>query len=202
MAEHGSASFNSGQGRGDLVGRRVVVGLSGGIACYKIATVISRLVQRGASVRVLMTEAATHFIGEATLAALCGVPVLTSIWQSDDHPDSQHIGVARWAELLIVAPATADIIAKMAHGLADDVVSLVACAAPSETPVLVAPAMNADMWENPAVQANVRTLRDLLEHHLVGPEVGWQACRTQGPGRMSEPDVIVEKAVELLGPQP
>lgn len=181
-----------------FAGRRVAVALSGGVACYKTAIVVSRLAQRGAEVRVLMSPGATHFIGQATLAALSGQAVLTDIWQIDDHPDAQHIGVARWAELLIVAPASANMIAKIAHGRADDVVSLTACALPRRTPALIAPAMNADMWANPAVAENVRRLTELLGHHVVGPESGWQACRTRGVGRMSEPEAILEKAVSLL----
>ncbi len=182
----------------DLAQRRVAVALAGGIACYKTATLVSRLAQRGADVRVLMTEAATRFVGPLTFQSLSGKPVLTSIWQSDDHPDSQHVGVARWCELLIIAPATADLIAKITHGFTDDVVTLIACALPRTTPVLLAPAMNAEMWQNPITQRNVQTLRDPLGYHLVGPDTGWQACRTTGAGRMSEPQAILDAATELL----
>lgn len=182
---------------GLLLGKRIVVALSGGIACYKTATLVSRLVQQGADVRVLMTESATRFIGPLTLQSLSGKPVLSSIWQSDDNPDSQHIGVARWCDLMIIAPATANILAKLAHGLTDDMVSLIACALPSGTPLLLAPAMNADMWANPIVQKNVATL-DALDHvTMVGPESGWQACRTEGAGRMSEPEAILEAVLNM-----
>lgn len=185
-----------------LRGRKIVVALSGGIACYKTATLVSRLVQRGAAVRVLMTEAATRFVTPLTFQALSGQPVLTSIWERDDHPESQHVGVARWCDLMAIAPASADLIAKLAHGLTDDVVSLVACALPREgrpTPLLVAPAMNADMWANPVVQRNVATLRDVLGVELIGPETGWQACRTSGAGRMSEPEAILAAITRTLG---
>jgi phosphopantothenoylcysteine decarboxylase/phosphopantothenate--cysteine ligase len=175
---------------GQLSGRRIAVAVTGGIACYKTAALVSKLVQQGADVRVMMTDAATHFVGPLTFQSLSGKPVLTSVWQSDDHPDSQHIGVARWCELLVIAPATADIIAKFAHGLTGDVVTLVTCALPSDTPLLVAPSMNADMWANPIVQKNVATLNDLPNCQLIGPDDGWQACRTDGAGRMSEPDEI------------
>jgi len=178
--------------------RRVLVALTGGIACYKTATVVSRLAQRGADVRVLMTEAATRFVGPLTFQSLSGKPVVTSIWDAHDHHDSQHIGLARWGELLIIAPASADILAKLAAGLCDDVVSLVAASLPRDTPVLLAPAMNADMWANPITQRNVETLRSPLGYSLVGPEEGWQACRTTGPGRMAEPDAILDAAVTLL----
>lgn len=177
---------------GPLSGKRIAVALSGGIACYKTATLVSRLVQQGADVRVLMTEAATKFVGPLTFQSLSGKPVLTGIWQADDHPDSQHVGVARWCDLMVIAPATANTIAKLAHGLTDDVVSLVACALPTSTPLLIAPAMNADMWANGIVQKNVATLDALDNVTLIGPDSGWQACRTEGAGRMSEPEAILE----------
>ncbi len=182
---------------GLLLGKRIVVALSGGIACYKTATLVSRLVQQGAEVRVLMTESATRFVGPLTLQSLSGKPVLSSIWQSDDNPDSQHIGVARWCDLMVIAPATANILAKLAHGLTDDMVSLIACALPSGTPLLLAPAMNADMWANPIVQKNVVTLNALDHVTMVGPESGWQACRTDGAGRMSEPEAILEAILNM-----
>jgi phosphopantothenoylcysteine decarboxylase/phosphopantothenate--cysteine ligase len=176
----------------------VIVALTGGIACYKVATVVSRLVQGGASVRVLMTEGATHFVAPLTFQALSGNPVITSIWQADDRPDSQHIGLARWCDLYILAPATADILAKLAAGICDDVVSLTACALPRTTPVLLAPAMNAQMWENPITQRNLATVKQLLRYQTVGPETGWQACRTAGAGRMSEPEAILEAAAKVM----
>ncbi|MFP4145337.1 MAG: flavoprotein [Phycisphaeraceae bacterium] len=177
---------------------RILVALTGGIACYKTATLVSRLSQRGCFVRVVMTDAATKFITPLTLQALSGAPVLTSIWQHDEHPDSQHIGLARWCDLLVIAPATADIMGRIASGLSGDLVSLVAAALPRETPVLIAPAMNAQMWENPVTQRNLATLRDLLGWRTVGPETGWQACRTRGAGRMSEPETILDAVMQQL----
>jgi len=179
--------------------KRVAVALTSGIACYKTATLVSRLAQRGADVRVLMTDAAQRFITPLTLQSLSGHSVLTSIWQSDDRPDSQHIGIARWCDLLVIAPCSADMIAKLAHGLTPDIVALVSAALPAKTPLLVAPAMNADMWANPVCQKNLETLRGLLPNfHEVGPEEGWQACRTRGAGRMSEPETILEAAAGCL----
>lgn len=179
--------------------RRVIVALTGGIACYKVATLVSRLVQRGATVRVLMTEAATRFVAPLTFQSLSGQPVITSVWQAPDHPESPHIGLARWCHLYVIAPATADILAKLAAGICDDVVSLTAAALPRGTPVLLAPAMNEQMWENPITQRNLATLHSLATHHVTGPERGWQACRTSGAGRMSEPEQILEAAGKLLG---
>lgn len=182
-----------------LAGRRILVALSGGIAGYKIATLVSRLAQAGAEVRVVMTDAATKFITPLTLQSLSGHPVLTSMWDHDDRPDSQHIGLARWCEAMVIAPCSADMLAKLAAGLTPDLVSLTASALPADIPLLAAPAMNADMWASPIVQRNLQTLRDLLpSFHEVGPDDGWQACRTSGSGRMSEADTILDSLAALL----
>ncbi len=181
--------------------RRVLLGVSGGIACYKSAALTSKLAQAGASVRVAMTEAATRFVTPLTFQSLSGNTVITSVWQADDRPDSQHIGLARWADLMIIAPATADLIARLAAGLCDDVVTLTACALPRDpkmTPVLLAPAMNADMWAHPVTQRNLATVKQVLRYATVGPEEGWQACRTTGSGRMSEPESILAAAAAML----
>jgi len=179
--------------------RQILLGVTGGIACYKSATLVSRLVQAGAAVRVAMTDAAARFVAPLTFQSLSGHPVQTSIWQSDDRPDAQHVALARWCDLFIVAPATANCLAKLAAGICDDAVLLAATALPRATPAVIAPAMNADMWANPVTQRNVATVRDLLGWSIVGPEKGWQACRTDGAGRMSEPDVIMDAAARLLG---
>ena len=185
-----------------LAERKVLVALSGGIACYKTATLVSHLVQRGAEVRVVMTQAATRFLGPLTLQSLSGRPVVTSIWETLDAEgghESPHIALARWADLMVIAPCSADLLARLASGLTDDPVSLIAAALPAETPLLLAPAMNADMWAHPIVQRNLATLHDLLPNlHQVGPEAGWQACRTRGEGRMSEPEAIFDAIENLL----
>ena len=182
-----------------LTGKRVLVALSGGIAGYKIAPLVSKLSQSGADVRVVMTQAATKFITPLTLQSLSGHTVITSIWQADDRPDSQHIGLARWCDVFLLAPASANTIAKLAHGMADDAVSLAASALPAATPKLFAPAMNADMWANPIIQQNAATLRDVLGMTQIGPEAGWQACRTLGDGRMAEPETLLEAICNALG---
>jgi len=178
--------------------RKVIVAVGGGIACYKTCNVVSQLVQAGAVVRVLMTQSATRFVGPMTFAALAGSQPMTSLWDRVDPHGSSHVELARWCQLMIVAPATADLMARMTTGLCDDVVTLVACALPEKTPVLLAPAMNAQMWANPITQRNVATLQEILGYHCVGPDTGWQACRTVGTGRMSEPQAIVDAAVDLL----
>lgn len=201
MSSAPSADNSGGSSPAAFAGRKILVGVTGGIACYKSAALVSRLVQAGATVRVIMTEAATRFVTPLTFQALSGQSVLTSIWQADDRPDSQHIGLARWCDLFLIAPASADILAKLAHGLTDDLISLTACAlprSPQRTPVLLAPAMNAQMWANPITQKNVATLKDVLGWQTVDPESGWQACRTAGEGRMSEPEAIFEAAQKIL----
>ncbi len=185
---------------GRLSGRKVLLGVTGGIAAYKCATLVSRLVQGGAAVRVVMTPAATRFITPLTMQSLSGARVLTSPWESDDSPQSQHIDLARWCDLMVIAPATADILAKLAAGMADDLVCLSALAlprAPKVVPVLLAPAMNADMWANPLVQRNLAVLRDTLGWRTVGPDEGWQACRTSGGGRMAQPEAILQAIADV-----
>jgi len=179
-------------------GRKVIVALTGGIACYKTATLVSRLVQSDATVRVLMTESAMRFIAPLTFQSLTGRSVLSSIWQTDDHPESQHVGLARWCDLFIIAPCTASTLGRLAHGLCEDVVSLTAAALPRDTARLIAPAMNDDMWANPAIQQNLKTVRETLHYAQAGPASGWQACRTQGMGRMSEPEEILRAAAALM----
>lgn len=177
--------------------KRMTVALTGGIACYKVATVVSRMVQAGGDVTVLMTEGAMRFVAPLTFQSLSGKPVRTSLWQAVDYHDSQHIGLARATDLMLIAPASANTMAKLAHGICDNLVTTVACALPRNVPVLLAPAMNAEMWDHPATQANLKTLHG-FGYHTVGPESGWQACRTMGNGRMSEPEAIVEAAGKLL----
>ncbi|MGN6726507.1 MAG: bifunctional phosphopantothenoylcysteine decarboxylase/phosphopantothenate--cysteine ligase CoaBC [Tepidisphaeraceae bacterium] len=182
-----------------LRGREIVVGVCGGIACYKVADVVSKLVQRGAGVTVAMTKDAPKFVTPVTFQALTGRPVHTDIWDTVDAGDVQHIKLTETADLMLVAPATANTIARIAAGLCDDVVSLLVNAA--ACPVLFAPAMNDRMWANPITQRNVRTLQD-AGYRFIGPDAGWLACRNVGPGRMSEPGAIVERVTALLTGEP
>ena len=145
-----------------------------------------------------MTESATRFVTPLTFQSLSGSPVITSVWDAHEHLESPHIALARWCDLMIIAPATADIIAKLAAGICEDPVSLIACSQLDPTPVLLAPAMNADMWAKRVTQRNLKTITHDFGYQTVGPEPGWQACRTIGPGRMSEPDTIIEAAQSLL----
>jgi len=178
--------------------KKVIVAVTGGIACYKSATLVSRLVQAGADVRVVMTDAAMKFVAPLTFQTLSGKPVVTSIWQAQESYDSEHVATARWAEIAIIAPCTANTLAKLATGICDEPVSLTLAALPRSTPALLAPAMNAQMWDNPITQRNLKTVCEVLGYQTVGPEEGWQACRTAGVGRMSEPDAILDAGQKLL----
>lgn len=179
----------------DLDGHEVLICVCGGIAAYKVCELVSQLVQRGACATVAMTRAAEKFIGPVTFEALTGRAVLKSLWKSGKTGDIQHIEETSAADLVIVAPATANMIGKIAGGIADDLVSTLVMSASSD--VLIAPAMNNRMWENPAVSANVATLRD-RSFAIVGPNEGWLACRSFGFGRMAEPDQILDLAMQLL----
>jgi phosphopantothenoylcysteine decarboxylase/phosphopantothenate--cysteine ligase len=178
-----------------LAGRRLLVGVTGGVAAYKTAALVSSLAQHGAEVTAVMTASARHFIGRATLAALCGHPVVEDSFDDSRYPLGAHIELAARSELLCVAPATANFIAKAACGLADDLLSTLMLS--FDGPVLLAPAMNTQMWEKPAVRRNIEQLRrDGL--NVVGPDEGWLSCRQQGAGRMASPEAILGAIVEHL----
>src|SRR5256885_3563275 len=171
-----------------LTGKRVLLGITGGIAAYKAAELVRLLVKAGADVRVAMTEAATRFIGTTTLQALSGQPVWTDLWDSRVNDAMGHIELSRDRELILVAPASADFTAKLAHGLADDLLSTLCVA--RRCPLMVAPAMNVEMWQNAATTRNAETLR--ADGVLIsGPASGGQACGEMGMGRMTEPGEIV-----------
>lgn len=179
-------------------GTRVLVGVTGGIAAYKTAYLVSRLAQAGASVTVAMTEAATHFVTPLTFQSLSGRPVYTSAWEHIESSDPQHIALAKDLTAAIVAPCTMDCMAKLAHGRTDDIVTLILSAVDRhKTPVLLAPAMNTVMWQQPSTQRNAAQLRE-DGFRLVGPGDGWQACRNVGPGRMSEPDEILAATLGVI----
>jgi phosphopantothenoylcysteine synthetase/decarboxylase len=174
-----------------LRGRRIIVGVTGGIAAYKTAMIVSRLAQAGAEVTVAMTEAATKFVTPLTFQALSARPVYTSPWEHIEASDPQHISLADAADAALVAPCTMDCMAKLATGRTDDVVTLILSAIDRrKTPVFLAPSMNTAMWEQPATQRNLRTLRE-DGFQVIGPGEGWQACRHVGTGRMSEPEQIL-----------
>lgn len=180
-----------------FAGREIVLGVAGGIAAYKAASLTSLLVQSGAAVSVVLTRNARRFVGEATFAALSGRPVVTTGFDAAAHPLGAHIELAERADCVVVAPSTADLLAKAAGGLADDLLTtLLLCA---ECPVIHAPAMNAAMWEKPAVRRNVgRVAEDGAI--VVPPGSGWLSCRRSGTGRMAEPEEILAAIARALAP--
>jgi phosphopantothenoylcysteine decarboxylase/phosphopantothenate--cysteine ligase len=177
-------------------GREILIGVTGGIAAYKTAALVSQLVQTGAHVSVAMTPAAQQFIGKATFAALTGRTVATEVFAESTHPLGAHITLAEQADLFCIAPATANFMAKAAHGLADDLLSTLYLAFSGTT--MLAPAMNCDMWEKPAVQRNLQQLRD-DGVKIVDPEEGWLSCRKKGLGRMAAPETIFAAIKAELG---
>jgi phosphopantothenoylcysteine decarboxylase len=183
-----------------LAGREILVGVTGGIAAYKVADLVSKLVQHEARVSVVMTRSAHKFIGSTTFEALTNRPVLTSMYSPREHPFGEHIGLARRADVYVIAPASANTLAKLAGGFADDLVSILALTMTKQ--VLVAPAMNNEMWSKPAVARNVlQLLKDGLG--IIEPASGWLSCGAVGPGRMAEvPTILTAIEDALLRPQP
>jgi phosphopantothenoylcysteine decarboxylase/phosphopantothenate--cysteine ligase len=180
-----------------MQGKRILLGVTGGIAVYKSADLVRRLRERGAEVQVVMTAGAREFVTPLTFQALSGRPVRSELWDPEAEAAMGHIELARWADLVLVAPATADFLAKLTHGQADDLLSTLCLA--TDRPIAVVPAMNRLMWSNAATQANVATLKQ-RGVHLLGPAEGDQACGETGAGRMLEPLEIVSRADGLLTP--
>ena len=187
--------------RMDLAGKHIVLGLSGGIACYKSAELVRALVKAGATVQVVMTAAAEAFITPVTLQALSNRPVFTSQWDARPDNNMAHINLSREADAILVAPASADFIAKLVQGRADDLLSLLCLARPAERcPLLVAPAMNREMWAHPATQRNVAQVQ-ADGATLLGPDVGEQACREFGEGRMLEALELRDELIAFFQPR-
>jgi phosphopantothenoylcysteine decarboxylase/phosphopantothenate--cysteine ligase len=182
----------------DLAGKHIVLGMSGGIAAYKVAELARRLQDAGATVQCVMTQAATHFITPVTMQALTGRTVYTDQWDARIPNNMAHIDLSRAADAIVIAPASADFMAKVAHGLADDLLATLVLA--RKCPLLMAPAMNVEMWQNPATQHNVATLKaDGVK--LLGPGVGDQACGETGAGRMLEPDQLLAEIIAHFQPK-
>lgn len=186
----------------ELTNKKIVLGLTGGIACYKAAELTRMLIRAGASVQVVMTTAATHFITAVTMQALSGKPVYADQWDARIDNNMAHIDLTRHADAIVIAPCSADFLSKLVQGRCDDLLSTLCLARPSGMPLIVAPAMNVEMWQNPATQRNVAQLRcDGIA--IAGPDAGAQACGETGMGRMLEPedlmaDIIASFQAKLL----
>jgi len=177
----------------------ILLGVTGGVAAYKAVDLASKLTAAGAGVRTVMTEAACRLVGPKSFEAVTGSPVYTAMWSAPDESRISHIELADWADLIVVAPATANILGKAANGICDDLLSTILCACwplIRSGMALVAPAMNTNMWTNPAVQNNVATMK-ARGFQFIGPAEGRLACGAEGPGRMSEPQDILE-AIEAM----
>ncbi len=187
--------------RADLAGRHIVLGLTGGIACYKVAELTRLLIKAGATVQVVMTQAAEQFITAVTMQALSNRSVFTSQWDAREPNNMAHINLSREADAVLVAPASADFIAKLVHGHADDLLSLLCLARPIECcPLLVAPAMNREMWAHPATRRNVARLQT-DGATLLGPDCGDQACGETGDGRMLEAEQLLAEVIAFFQPK-
>ena len=190
--------FNSNGKTMELNGKRIVLGVTGGVAAYKAAELVRLLGKQGAEVQVAMTEGATHFVTATTFQALSGKPVYLDQWDARMPNAMAHIDLSRAADLIVVAPASADFLARIASGMADDLLATMVLA--RDCPLLVAPAMNRQMWENPATQRNIAQLQsDGVE--ILGPASGEQACGEVGAGRMLEPEEIVEAVIAFFAPK-
>jgi phosphopantothenoylcysteine decarboxylase/phosphopantothenate--cysteine ligase len=181
--------------KSNLEGLNVLLGVSGGVAAYKAVDLASKLAGAGAGVKTVMTENACRFVGPKSFEAVTRSQVYTTLWSETEQFEIGHITLAEWANVVVVAPATANIIGKIANGICDDLLSAVLCAC-RQQPKLLAPAMNENMWLNPAVQRNVKTLKQ-MGFELIGPEEGPLACGAEGIGRMSQPQDIL-KAIETI----
>ena len=179
----------------DLTGKEIVLGVTGGIAAYKSAEIVSRLRHSGANVHVIMTRNATEFVAPLTFQTLSANQVVTDTFEAPEYWNVEHVALAKLADIFVVAPATANILAKMASGIADDMLSTTLIATKAQ--ILVAPAMNTGMWTAPATQNNVKVLKE-RGVRMIGPESGMLACGDEGAGRMSEPEMIVEEICRIL----
>ncbi len=178
-----------------MSGKRILLGVTGGIAAYKSPDIVRRLADRGAEVQVVMTAGAREFVAPLTFQAVSGREVRSDLWDESAERAMSHIELARWADLVLIAPATADFLAQLAHGMADNLLNTICLA--TGAPLAVAPAMNRLMWANPATQANVATLR-ARGVHMFGPDSGSQACGETGEGRMMEPADIAAASFAVL----
>lgn len=178
-----------------LEDRTILLGVTGGVAAYKAVDLASKLTAAGATVRTVMTESARKFVRPKSFEAVTRSAVFTTLWSGPDEYQSVHIALADWAQIVVVAPATANIIGKVAHGICDDLLSTTLCVCWAK-PTLFAPAMNSRMWANPVVQGNVEALKR-MGSQTIGPASGRLACGTEGVGRMAEPGDILE-AIEAL----
>lgn len=176
----------------NLKNMKILVGVTGGIAAYKTCSLVNMLLKNGAEVRVIMTDSATKFVTPMTFQALTNHPVYTDLWNPIDQNVVEHISISHWPDVMVIAPATASTIAKFVHGIADNLLTTVILAAKPETKMVIAPAMNTHMWNNPITQSNIKLLKSNKNITIVEPRSGTLACRDEGVGKIAENNVIME----------
>lgn len=186
--------------KSNLESTNVLLGVSGGVAAYKAVDLASRLTAQGSKVKTVMTENACRLVGPKSFEAVTASPVYTDMWADTEDFKISHIALVDWADMVVVVPATANIIGKAANGICDDLLSTILCTCWNK-PTLLAPAMNTRMWENPSVQANIDKLRK-IGFEIVGPATGRLACGTEGIGRMAEPQDILDAIVAKIKSNP
>ena len=175
-----------------LAGKKIIIGITGGIAVYKIATLVNNFIKLGVQVKVIMTEAATKFVTPLTFQALLNDEVYIDMWRTKDATKVEHISLAKWADVFVLAPATANTIGKIANGIADNLLTTVIMALPKDTHIIIAPAMNTEMWSNKIVQNNIETLKKIDKRYFfVEPRSGVLACRDEGIGKLAEVEDII-----------
>jgi len=179
-------------------GKQILLGVTGGIAAYRACDLVRDFIKQGAEVRAVMSANACKFIAPLTLEVLTNHSVHTDIFDEEIPGEVLHIALAKWSHLVLIAPATANIIGKIAAGIADDLLTTIVMALPQNTPVAFAPAMNVEMWNNPIVQKNIAFLESLGKYHFIQPEEGLLACGDVGKGKIADNDVILEAVKKLL----
>jgi phosphopantothenoylcysteine decarboxylase/phosphopantothenate--cysteine ligase len=178
--------------------KKILVGITGGIAAYKACSLVNMFLKEGANVRVIMTEAATKFVASLTFQTLTNHPAYIDMFRAYNKEEVEHISLAEWADIFIISPATANTIGKIANGIADNLLTTVIMALPEETPVLIAPAMNTNMWNNPFVQKNIKALAGNKKYVFLKPKKGVLACRTEGEGKIADNKDIINEAKKIL----
>ena len=178
--------------------KNILIGITGGIAAYKACSLVGKLIKEGYDVRIIMTPAAIKFVGPLTLQALTNHAVYVNMFEIINTEEVEHIALAKWADLFVLAPASANTISKLAHGICDNLLLTVIMALPSKTKVLIAPAMNTEMWNNPIIKNNVTILKSFNKYNFIDTRVGTLACRDQGAGKIADNESIIKEIKKIL----
>jgi len=181
-----------------LQSKKILVGITGGIAAYKACTLVNTLIREGAEVRVMMTDSAKRFVTSLTFQALTNHHVYDDLWSPVNQNTVEHISLSHWADMIIIAPVTANTVAKFAHGIADNLLTTVVLASLPEIKILLAPAMNVNMWNNPFVQSNIEKLKNCNKFIVAEPRSGILTCRDEGKGKMAEIDDILKFTINTI----